>query len=428
MKLDFPPSGHYIVAVSGGVDSVALLHLLSEEAPNRNYRLRVAHFDHGMRPDSDADRRLVESFSKIYGHPFHYEKAELAGASEAEAREARYNFLRKLASEHKADGIITAHHLDDRHETAVLNAIRGTGRRGAATLRSIDGLYRPLLGARKQELIDYASKYQLPWREDSTNSDLKYTRNAVRRELLPVARETVKGFDGELEAAVTQLDELNQRIDSRFKQLFERYGRRTASSLRMQRQPLQQLSQHTLEEFLIWLIREVSPTVELTSRSVQELAAWVRSGKSGSERPAGSGVRLNLTYDALVLDTGDRALLQLVAQEIAPGTTVRFGRHAIGYGDLVTPDCVSILVPELNLKVRKWVEGDRIAPVGMSGRKKLQDLFVDAKIEREERTSWPVVVDLVRDEIVWVPRLALSRYYAAGLDNAPTLRLTHEVL
>lgn len=407
---------------------MALLHLLSERANRLGYRLRVAHFDHGMRPDSDADRRLVESFAQVYGHPFHCERASLAGLGEAQAREARYGFLGRLAEEVGADGIVTAHHQDDRSETVVMNALRGAGRTGSTALKSVDGLYRPLLSVRKDELIDYAKRHELPWREDSTNADIRYRRNAVRHELLPAAREVRPDFDAELEAVVAELDRLNERIDRKFEQLFARYGRQTASSLRMQRQPLMDLSQHTLEEFLIWLVRRVQPGAELATRPVQQLAAWVRTGLSGNERPAGAGLKFHLTYDAVVLDRGDRSLQQLVAQELLPGTTVRFGRHALGYGGLVAPGAVSILVPELSLKVRKWMDGDRIAPVGMKGRKKLQDIFVDAKIEREERISWPVVVDLVRDEVVWVPRLALSRYYAAGLEDAPTYRLTHEVL
>lgn len=428
MNADFPPPGHYVVAVSGGVDSMALLHLLTTQAGRRDYRLRVAHFDHGMRPDSDADRRLVESVTQVYGHPFHYAEGYLGETSEAKAREARYAFLQGVAKAHSADGIITAHHLDDRRETTVMNALRGTGRTGAVSLRSVDGLYRPLLGVPKAELVDYATHLELPWREDSTNTDIFYRRNAVRHELLPAAREAIADFDQELEGVVTQLEGLNQSIDRKFQQLFDRYGRQTAGSVRMQRQPLASLSQHTLEEFLVWLVRRLDPATELTTRPVQELAAWIRTGSAGGTRPVSAKLRLTLAYDSVVLGSGDQALLQLVAQDLLPGTTVRFGRHSLGYGELETPGGVSILVPELNLKVRKWMSGDRIAPVGMAGRKKLQDLFVDAKIEREERISWPVVVDTASGEVIWVPRLALSRYYAAALDNAPTFRLTHEVL
>lgn len=169
----------YLVAVSGGVDSVVLLHRLIEE---RQHELIVAHFDHGIRDDSAADARFVEALARGYGLPFVGKRAELgAGASEEIARRYRYSFLQHQAAKHEAM-IVTAHHADDIIETIALNLSRGTGWRGLAVLGR-EKIFRPLLGLTKRQIIDYALAHRLEWVEDSTNRETVYFRNQLRRRI-----------------------------------------------------------------------------------------------------------------------------------------------------------------------------------------------------------------------------------------------------
>ena len=175
--------GLYVVAVSGGVDSMALLDLLRRHP---NTRLVVAHFDHGVRPDSALDRKLVQDTARRHGLQFVYDQANLGlGVSEDTARQARYKFLHRVREASAAQAVITAHHQDDLLETAVHNMLRGTGRRGLVSLRSHDILWRPLLGVSKKDLVAYAKDQGLVWREDSTNQDMRYMRNYIRHKLLP---------------------------------------------------------------------------------------------------------------------------------------------------------------------------------------------------------------------------------------------------
>lgn len=165
----------YIVAVSGGVDSMVLLDMMVREG---NHELIVAHFDHGIRGDSHVDAEFVESAAATHGLVFEKRREELGEfASEAFARDRRYAFLRALADKHDAT-IVTAHHLDDLVETVAINFTRGTGWRGLAALDS--AVIRPLIDTEKSELIDYAKKRGIEWREDSTNLSDAYLRNRVR--------------------------------------------------------------------------------------------------------------------------------------------------------------------------------------------------------------------------------------------------------
>ena len=175
--------GQYVVAVSGGVDSMVLLDLLRRRP---DLKLTVAHFDHGIREESAEDRRLVESVARQHGLPFVYAEGHLgAGTSEAAAREARYEFLRRVKRAVKAKGIITAHHQDDLLETAMLNMMRGTGRRGLSPMGTIEDIHRPFLQVPKHKLIKHARDNQLVWYEDATNKDQNYRQNYVRHQLLP---------------------------------------------------------------------------------------------------------------------------------------------------------------------------------------------------------------------------------------------------
>ena len=182
MDIELEP-GKYVVAVSGGVDSVVLLDALQTKP---GVELIVAHFDHGIREDSGEDREFVQSLADKYGLPFEYNEGGLGqDASEATARNARYEFLEKTSKRHEARAIVTAHHQDDLLETAIINLLRGTGRKGLSSLSDRPGLRRPLLSIPKSQLIDYAAKNNLEWREDSTNSDESYLRNYVRLRILP---------------------------------------------------------------------------------------------------------------------------------------------------------------------------------------------------------------------------------------------------
>lgn len=168
----------YLIAVSGGVDSVVLLEMLAKKHEN----ILVAHFDHGIREDSKEDAIFVRQLAVKYGVKFFTKREELgANASEEKARRARYKFLRELSEKQNAT-IVTAHHLDDVVETIIINMVRGTGWRGLAVLNAED-IYRPLINFKKQEIINYAKQNNLKWREDSTNSLNVYMRNIVRHKI-----------------------------------------------------------------------------------------------------------------------------------------------------------------------------------------------------------------------------------------------------
>lgn len=207
------------MAVSGGVDSMVLLDMLAGQP---GLELVVAHFDHGIRADSAADAKLVAKAAKHYGLAYEIGHGNLgSGASEDQARRARYAFLHAIRQQYGAQAIVTAHHQDDVLETMVLNIVRGTGRKGLASLTSRHDVVRPLLDVTKDQIRHYAHEHAITWHEDSTNVDTAYLRNYFRHMIMPRLAPTQRL---QLLAIHKKARAHNQAIDAEVADLFVALG------------------------------------------------------------------------------------------------------------------------------------------------------------------------------------------------------------
>jgi tRNA(Ile)-lysidine synthase len=214
MVIESVPPGKYILAVSGGVDSMVLLDLMKDQP---GVELIIAHYDHGIRVDSVDDRQLVERVATSLGITFIFECGQLgAQASEATARQARYEFLERVRQDFRARAIITAHQQDDVLETAIINIIRGTGRKGLTSLADQPLIVRPMLKINKGDIISYAKMSGLLCREDSTNTDEKYLRNYVRHRLLVNFQAADRA---KLLGIIENMRAINEELDSIFANL-----------------------------------------------------------------------------------------------------------------------------------------------------------------------------------------------------------------
>lgn len=205
-------TGRYVLAVSGGVDSVVLLDLLAKIS---GVELIIAHFDHGIRADSNLDAEFVEELARKYKIKFYLGRESLGpDASEAMARTARYKFLNRVVEKVDADAIVTAHHQDDLIETAILNIMRGTTARGLGSLKSTNEVIRPLLEFSKSEITEYAKKHNLKWREDESNQDQKYLRNYIRHNIASkMSVESKQKLLKEINKSVDRTKQIDQIIN-----------------------------------------------------------------------------------------------------------------------------------------------------------------------------------------------------------------------
>lgn len=231
---------------------MVLAHLMLDQS---NLELIIAHFDHGIRPDSAADGLFVRGFALGNSLDFYEGKGNLGkAASEETARIARYKFLNQLKTKTNSDGIVTAHHQDDVVETAVVNVLRGTGRKGLSSLASGD-IIRPLLHFSKDEIIDYAQKNNIAWREDKSNQDTKYLRNYIRQNVL-------KNINPEQRKAlislIHQTGQTNKKLEAMLEEL------------------LVDKNSKSIEN---WLIKQSEDNV---SREI--MAAWLRKNKQSFDK------------------------------------------------------------------------------------------------------------------------------------------------
>ncbi len=263
----------YVVAVSGGVDSVVLLHKLVQ---TDDYDIIVAHFDHGIREDSDLDAQFVRELAQSYRLPCEVRREELgSGASEELARNRRYAFLREVAKKHRAT-IVTAHHMNDIPETIAINLTRGTGWRGLAVLGS--DVHRPLLHMSKAEIITYARKHDLRWREDSTNTSDAYLRNRLRRKLGGDADERTRELAALRAHQVLLREEIDQELDGLY--LESPYSRYFINAL-----PDMVASE---------ILRQITGG-KLTRPQLSRARIAIATQQSGRVYQAGSGVTLSFT-------------------------------------------------------------------------------------------------------------------------------------
>lgn len=296
MDLLLPKPGTYVVAVSGGVDSMALLHILREQP---GLKLVVAYFDHGIREDSGADRLLVEQAAKNYGLEFVTAEGHLGNsASEAKARDARYGFLRKVSEDSGASAIITAHHQDDLLETAILNLLRGTNRKGLTPLKGQPDISRPLLKVSKPEILDYAASHGIQWREDSTNTDTAYLRNYVRLKLLS----RFSGADRlKLVNILTSLESTNQEIDG----LLAAQLKLQAAKEQIDRRWFNRLPHAAAREIMAAWLR-ANGVRDFDSKALERLVVAAKTAAPGKVFPVRKDLRLKAMDKYLALDRQER--------------------------------------------------------------------------------------------------------------------------
>lgn len=272
----------YILAVSGGVDSVVLLDMM---AKMKEHQLIVAHFDHGIRDESAADARFVEALAKKYQVPFEMKRVELGtNASEDAARKARYTFLFELAKTYNAK-IVTAHHQDDVIETIAINLMRGTGWRGLAVLNS-DKVIRPLLTKRKQELRTYALRNNLEWVEDETNATDTYLRNRIRSKTYQLN------------------DDLRARLfylRTSQKQLTTEIDKATKERVTQSRYFMTMIDVAAAHELLRTMLLQQG--LSLTRPQRDRLLYAIKTAKPGTIFEAGQGVRVRFTDREFIVNS-----------------------------------------------------------------------------------------------------------------------------
>jgi tRNA(Ile)-lysidine synthase len=429
-----PASGRVLVALSGGSDSVGLLHLFRELAARVELTIAgAAHLHHGLRPAADDDERFCRAMAGELGIPVCVERADVAAHArewrtslEDAGRRARYLFFDRAAKELGADAIATGHTLDDQAETFLLQLIRGAGPRGLSSIGPKRGLVcRPLLDVRRAEIRGWLSARGIAWRDDESNADPAFTRNRVRHLLLPLLRQEFSPAIVDVlgrEAAIARDDEAylhgeaievarsvvlasEDAVDidvSALRSLHPAIASRVVRIVLARLAPDRYLGYDHIDAFLA-LARSSGPSaLSLPGQEARRTGDRIRLRR---KFPHGfeNSFRFPLSIPGEVLLERQGWAVSAELGDEAAGFGIPPGSDSLHHrdGGRLTAAVRSAAVA-LPLSVRSRRRGDRLSPAGMHGRqKKLQDLFVDRKIARERRDAVPLVVDR-DDRILWV--------------------------
>ncbi|HUG40451.1 MAG TPA: tRNA lysidine(34) synthetase TilS [Longimicrobiales bacterium] len=398
-----------VVALSGGLDSTVLLHLLRFPLARLGLRLAAAHLDHAMRPGSAADASWVVGLCAAWQVPLMAERLTAPPVSEADARDRRYEFLDRAAAPGAL--IATGHHLDDQAETVLFRVARGAGVRGVRGIAPRRGrLVRPLLPFTRAELAAYAGSVGLAFRDDPTNRDVSLARNRIRRWTLPALERARPGAARTLAALADRARHAERAWRTIFRDLSHRATvERSPGGVALARDVLRSYHPLVRARVLRLVLRRLgSMPGRAGTRAALE---FINSGPSGGELHLPGGIRLHRDFDAIRVARLRGPAPADVEAEIAAGTAgsgrVRIAGRTVdvdwGPGPLEGEKVGVPADAAFPLRLRGWAPGDRIRLA--YGSKKLKKLFAERRLDRRQRATLPVLAD-AEGRVLWVPGVA----------------------
>lgn len=404
------------MAHSGGPDSTALLMVLDALGREMDLELIVAHFNHGLRGKfSDADekfsRKLTQKLGWLFCSKRMDRKISKKGISPEDFyRRQRYNFLEKTAADNKANKIALGHNLQDQAETVLLNLLRGSGLEGLkGILPKRDGMIiRPLLETSKDEIIAFLDKSGIPYRHDRSNESMMYLRNQIRRELIPYLK--VK-YNPKIEENLSRMAEI-LRVEDEFiqkqveKALKSQSVRRNQNRILLKTGFLKKLSQAVRWRLFKSLLEDFSPAKNgITFLHVMSVDNLVQKSETGKKIVLPFKIEARFEYDNLILERKTARVKQTKFKYVlnVPGTVYILERNLTVKTQLLTKRGIDFTKKnimfldgdkiEWPLVIRSRKEGDRFQPLGMAGRQKIKDFFINHKIPAARRDEIMLLAD-----------------------------------
>ena len=431
----FSHDDRILLTVSGGVDSMVMLSLFSA----CGYRIGVAHCNFQLRgAESDQDEAMVAQAARTLGAEFHNRRFDTAGemartgeSMEMAARRLRYAWFAELCRDCGYDKVAIAHHADDSVETFFINLFRGTGLRGLTGIGiRLGNIVRPLMFATRHDILDYATRNKIPFREDSSNRSTKYLRNKIRLGLIPRIREIRPEFTEAMGRNIARLTETQQFVDSVVARIRESVveSRDGVDTLRIER-----IDPTFPRNFVIYEL--LSSAYGFRGDVCDSLCRALDAGATGR--------RFYSKEFVACIDRGSVAVSRIAPDDACLVEVPRDARRAycgnavlhMEYLDIATIEeygvprnvaQIDASLLQFPLTLRRWQEGDRFVPFGMGGSKKVSDLLTDEKVPAVEKDRQFVL--LSGGEIVWVVGRRIDDRYRLTDDTDEVLRITHEII
>ncbi|MFI3263863.1 MAG: tRNA lysidine(34) synthetase TilS [Rikenellaceae bacterium] len=424
-----------LLTVSGGVDSMVMLNLFAK----CGYNIGVAHCNFQLRgEESDEDEILVQKVADSLG-VVHYnhrfltaQEVELSGDSiEMVARRQRYEWFDAICREHGYTAIAVAHHIDDSIETFFINLFRGTGLKGLTGIKVQRGkIIRPMIFAQRKDILEYAANNKVPFREDSSNRSTKHLRNKIRLGLIPRVKEINPKFTSLMRQNISRLTDAQLFINSTIARIGEEVISYENGIYQLDRD---RIEASLPQNFVIYEL--LNSNFGFKGDVVDSLLASLDCESSGCRFYSKEFVAYTNRGMILITKIPEDDPCEIIVEEhllrTYCGNSILFYEHLdIGALEtLMAPEKVALLDADklkYPLTLRRWREGDYFTPLGMSGRKKVSDFLIDAKISQPEKERQFVL--LSEGKIVWVVGRRVSELFKIDDESENILRITKEIL
>jgi tRNA(Ile)-lysidine synthase len=390
---------------------VVLLDLLARSGDVHGQELVVAHLDHGIHPESHLVAQRVEALAADYALPVHTARLDLGPqAGETQSRARRYAWLESLAGDLGANVIFTAHHADDQAETVLMRVLAGSGPAGMAGMAAIRGaIVRPLLPFARRTVLQHLEEIGLTAWTDPANSDPRHLRSWIRSELLPAIRRRTPGIDENLLRAARQAGRDRAAWDALLDVLPGLELAAEPAGISVAAPSLGGYDSPLAHALILALARRVG--CQLGPARLTRVIQLLQAGASGTRVPLGRDWIAELGFGRLRLCREASSMMPDVLALEGQHGEAAWGHWRFRWAPAVTPEHqertgLTAWFPPESLLVRTWSAGEKLKPLGGTGRRLVVRCFQDMRVPRSRRESWPVVAQ--HQEIIWIPGVCRS--------------------
>lgn len=405
-----------VLGISGGPDSMCLLHVLINLKNKLNLKLVCAHVNHGLREDCEIEKEYVKNYCKENDVIFEYHKITNYSKnkfSEEEGRKKRYTFFNELINKYNGKYLMTAHHGDDLVETILMRMVRGSNLNGYIGIPKISvnnkyKIVRPLLYITKENIINYLNDNNIKYFVDESNESEKYTRNRFRKQVLPFLKNEDKNVHLKFIKYSEELESYKNYINS----IIEKKINDIYVNKRIIVNKLLEEDKFIQEKIIEYIIRDIQKNdiFNINDKGLENILNLLDT-KDNKEINLANGYIVRRSYNYLYIEKNKNVDKYNYKLDKNIKILNKYNFEIITYSNLKTNNIMRLNTKEIKLPlyIRTKKDGDRIEIKNLKGSKKLKDIFINSKIDKKKRKEYPILVDS-ENTIIWIPGIKKSKF------------------